>query len=140
MGDDAKAKTLYAEIHREYQASVQERPGDWDRHLTLGFAAAGLGLKDEAIREGRRATELLPISRDAFAGPDIAVYLAQLYVRVGERDQAIASLQQLLAIPAGLYVSPALLRIDPVWDPLRKDPRFLKLIDDGEAARAKIKP
>ena len=130
MGNAAKAKTLYAEIHQEYQAAVQERPGDWDRHMALGFAAAGLGIKDEAIREGRRATELLPISRDAFAGPEIAVYLAQLYARVGEDDQAIGLLQQLLAIPAGLFISPALLRLDPVWDPLRKDPRFQKLLEE----------
>jgi tetratricopeptide (TPR) repeat protein len=134
MGDSAKAKALYVAIHQEYQAAIQERPGDWDRHLALGLAAAGLGLKDEAISEGRRATELLPVSRDAFAGPEFVSYLAEIYVRVGENDQAIALLQQLMAIPAGLVMSPAMLRLDPVWDPLRGDARFQKLANEGEPA------
>ena len=134
MGDAAKAKALYADIRAEYQVAVRERPGDWDRHMALGLAAAGLGEKDEAIGEGRRATELLPISRDAFAGPEFVLYLAEIYVRVGEHDQAIALLQQLMAIPAGLALSPALLRLDPVWDPLRGDARFQKLANEGEPA------
>ncbi len=134
MGDSAKAKALYTDVYRDYQAAVRERPGDWDRHMNLGLAAAGLGLKKEAIAEGRRAVELLPITRDAFAGPEYLGYLAQIYVKVGEDDQAIAILQQLISIPTGLSMSPALLKLDPVWDPLRKDPRFQKLIADGEAA------
>jgi len=136
MGEAVKAKALYTDIHREYQDAVQERPDDWDRHVALGLAAAGLGLKQEAISEGRRAEDLLPISRDAFAGPEFVVQLAEIYVRVGENDQAIALLQQVLAIPAGLAISPALLRLDPVWDPLRNDPRFQKLANDTDAAVA----
>ncbi|HEV2607227.1 MAG TPA: hypothetical protein VGT79_04510, partial [Xanthomonadaceae bacterium] len=54
MGESAKAKALYADIHRDYQAAVRERPDDWDRHMAVGLAAAGLGLKQEAIAEGRR--------------------------------------------------------------------------------------
>ena len=132
MGDAPKAKALYSEIHQEYQVAVRERPGDWDRHLALGLAAAGLGLKDEAISEGRRATELLPISRDAFAGPEFVVRLAEIHAHFGDNDQAIALLQQLMAIPAGLAISPALLNLDPVWDPLRSDPRFDALLNQGE--------
>jgi TolB-like protein/Flp pilus assembly protein TadD len=131
-GDKVKATPLYTDVHAEYQTAVRERPGDWDRHMALGLAAAGLGLKDEAIAEGRRAVELLPITRDAFAGPEYLGYLAQLYVSVGENDQAIALLQQVMSIPAGLSMSAALLRLDPTWDPLRNDPRFQKLIADGE--------
>jgi serine/threonine-protein kinase len=124
MGNAEKAKALYADIHTEYQAAVRERPGDWDRHMALGLAAAGLGLKQEAVAEGRRAVEMLPVTRDAFAGPEYLVYLAQLYVSVGENDQAIALLQQAMSIPAGLSISAAMLQLDPTWDPLRKDPRF----------------
>jgi serine/threonine-protein kinase len=132
-GDPAKASALYADLHTQQQAAVRERPNDWDRHMALAFAAAGLGAKDEAIAEGRRATELLPVSRDAFAGPEMQSHLAKLYVRVGENDQAIAVLQQLMAWPAGLFVSPAMLRLDPVWDPLRGDPRFQTLLKEPEA-------
>ena len=139
MGDSAKAKALYTEVYRDYQAAVRERPADWDRHMALALAAAGLGLNDEAITEGRRAVELLPISRDAFAGPEYLAYLAQIYVSVGENDQAVAILKQLMSIPAGLSMSAALLKLDPVWDPLRKDPRFQALLveahpGDGQAA------
>jgi TolB-like protein/Tfp pilus assembly protein PilF len=136
MGDNAKASALYKAVYDEYQAGVRERPGDWDRHLTLGFAAAGLGLKEEAISEGRRAAEMLPISRDAFAGPEYVAGLAKIYVSVGENDQAIQLLQQLMTIPAGIVVSPGLLRLDPVWDPLRTDPRFDKLSRDEGATDA----
>ena len=127
MGNAEKAKSLYADIHTEYQAAVRDRPGDWDRHMALGLAAAGLGLKEEAVAEGRRTVEMLPITRDAFAGPEYLVYLAQLYISVGENDQAIEQLEHLMRIPAGLSMSAALLRVDPMWDPLRKDPRFEKL-------------
>jgi TolB-like protein/Flp pilus assembly protein TadD len=134
MGNAEKAKALYADVHAEYQAAVRERPGDWDRHMALGLAAAGLGLKEEAIAEGRRAVEMLPITRDAFAGPEYLVYLAQLYVSVGENTQAIDLLQQLMSIPAGLCMSPAMLKLDPTWDPLRADPRFDALVKQAESA------
>ncbi len=132
MGNAEKAKALYTDIHAEYQAAVRERSGDWDRHLALGLAAAGLGLKEEAITEGRRAVEMLPITRDAFAGPEYLAYLAQLHVSVGENAQAIDLLQQLMSIPAGLSMSPAMLRLDPTWDPLRKDPRFDALVKHAD--------
>jgi len=140
MGNSDKARALYADIHAEYQAAVRDRPGDWDRHMTLGLAAAGLGLKDEAIAEGRRAVELLPITRDAFAGPEYQVYLAQLYVSVGETAQAIDVLQQVMSIPAGLSMSSALLRLDPTWDPLRTDARFKKLLEQDAATPATSLP
>jgi serine/threonine-protein kinase len=124
---------LYSDVRTEYQAAVRERPGDWDRHLAVGLAAAGLGLKDEAIAETRRATELLPLSRDAFAAPEYLGYLAQVHVMFGENDEAIALLQQIMSISAGLSMSSALLKLDPVWDPLRKDARFQALLERGES-------
>jgi TolB-like protein/Tfp pilus assembly protein PilF len=140
-GDNAKAQPLYTELRAQMQAALLQRPDDADLHLALGFAAAGLGLKDEAIREGRKAVSLMPMNRDAFSAPSYVAYLAQLYVRVGENGEAIETLQQVLAMPSsGGAISPALLKLDPVWDPLRKDPRFQKLIVDGEAAQAQTKP
>jgi TolB-like protein/serine/threonine protein kinase/Tfp pilus assembly protein PilF len=126
-GDKAKAQPLYTTVRDQTQASLQQRPDDADLHMTLAFADAGLGLKDEALDEGRKAASLMPPSRDAVSGPARLAWLAQLAVRLGENDQALDLLQQLMAIPAGLAVSPALLKLDPVWDPLRKDPRFKKL-------------
>jgi hypothetical protein len=85
----------------------------------------------------------MPVSRDAYSGPSYLGYLAQLFVRVGENDQALDTLRQLLAMPSsGVAISPALLKLDPVWDPLRNDPRFEKLIADGEPvqARDQVKP
>ena len=113
------------------QAALQQRPDDPDLHLALGFAAAGLGLKDEAIREGRKATALMPVSRDVLSGPGYLAFLAQLYVRLDENDQAIDTLREVLAMPSGgAAISPALLKLDPVWDPLRKGARFQKLCEE----------
>jgi TolB-like protein/Tfp pilus assembly protein PilF len=140
-GDIAKARSIYSELRVRMQAAVRQHPDDPNLHLTLGLAAAGMGLKDEAILEGRKATTLMPFSRDAVTAPGYLGWLAQLYVRVGENGQAIEVLRQVLAMhSSGAVVSPALLKLDPIWDPLRKDPRFLKLIADGEAAQAKINP
>ncbi|HEV2606394.1 MAG TPA: tetratricopeptide repeat protein [Xanthomonadaceae bacterium] len=140
-GDTARARSIYGELRDRMQSEIVHHPNDPDLHMALAFAAAGLGLKDEAIAEGRKATTLLPVSRDEFAGPAYLGWLAQLYVRVGENDQAIDLLRQLMAIrSAGGVVSPALLKLDPIWDSLRKDPRFLKLIADAEAAQAKSNP
>ena len=126
-GDAEKAAALYRELYEQALTDVHDRPGDWDRHLALGFAAAGLGMKDEARREAHRATELLPVERDAFAGPEVLSYAARIDARTGDHDAAIALLQRLMSIPAGLWISPAQLRLDPVWDPLRNDPRFVAL-------------
>jgi TolB-like protein/tetratricopeptide (TPR) repeat protein len=134
-GDKDKANALYTELRQEIQATLQSRPDDPDLHLALGFAAAGLGLREEAIREGRRCVELVPPSRDRLSGPGYGAWFAKLLVRAGERDQAIEILRKLMADPyGGGAVSPALLGLDPVWDPLRSDPRFVKLLTDGEAA------
>jgi len=132
IGKADQAKALYADVRTECQAALHDRPGDWDHHMALGLAAAGLGLKDEAIAEGRRAVEILPVTRDAFAGPEYLVYLAQLYVSVGETGQAIDVLQQVMSIPAGLSLSSAILRLDPTWDPVRTDPRFQALLQHGD--------
>jgi TolB-like protein len=136
MGEKAKARDAYTSVRDDYRHKVDARPGDWDAHATLGLASAGLGIKDEAIAEGRRAAELLPLSRDAFAGTEYLQHLAHIYAVVGEKDQAIAELKKLLAVPAGLSLSLAMLRVDPTWDSLRDDPRFKALLKDEAHAEA----
>src|SRR5439155_11345026 len=96
-----------------------------------GVVYAGIGRKEDAIREGKRAVELLPESKDAFDGPQVTAALAQIYAWTGENDQALQLLDHLLNTPAGTTL--AMLKIDPAWDPLRKDPRFQALIEKYSA-------
>jgi serine/threonine-protein kinase len=105
---------------------VQERPDDDRLHAALGRAYAGLGRKTEAIEEGRRATELIPLSRDAMQGSHRLINLAAIYSMVGEVDAAIDVLQELLSIPSWMTVHR--LRLGPTWDPLREHPRFQELL------------
>ncbi len=127
-GDSAKAKPLFEEVRAQLQAALQSSPESPDLHIALGFADAGLGMKEEAIAEGKKAVALMPTSLDAFTGPVYFGKLAQIYVRVGANDEAIGILQQLFGMPAGHVVTPALLKLDPVWDPLREDSRFKDLL------------
>jgi tetratricopeptide (TPR) repeat protein len=106
---------------------LREAPNDPARHAQHGLILAALDRKQEAIAEGKRAVELLPESQDAFTGPRIAVSLAQIYAMTGESDEAFRLINHLLETPNGLTIP--LLKLDPAWDPLRKDPRFQALID-----------
>jgi TolB-like protein/Tfp pilus assembly protein PilF/predicted Ser/Thr protein kinase len=106
---------------------VREAPDDSGRHAQLGTVLAGLSRKEDAINEGRKTVELLPESKDAVDGPDATAVLAEIYARVGEPDEAFRLLDHLLQIPNGKTVPE--LTLDPVWDPLRNDPRFQALID-----------
>jgi len=86
-----------------------------------------LGQKEAALESGLRATENLPASRDVIVGGSYLTQLAMAEAQVGEKESALNHIEQLLAIPAGHALSRASLRVDPVWDPLRNDPRFQKL-------------
>ena len=135
LGEDAKAKPIYAQLRGEMGDAIRDRPDDPDWHMILGFAAAGLGDKDEAIAEGKKSVALIPIARDAYSAPGYAVKLAQLYVRVGANDEAIGVIRELLGVPAGIVMSSAYLKLDPVWEPLRVDARFEELIKPEDARK-----
>ncbi|UCF18922.1 MAG: hypothetical protein JSU87_13465 [Gemmatimonadota bacterium] len=101
-------------------------PGESRLHAQLGLAYAGLGRKDDAVREGRRAVELLPISEDAYAGAALVDNLAHIYVMVGEYEAAVDQLEVLLNADAPVTVP--WLNADPTWDPLRDRPSFQALL------------
>jgi len=127
QGDKGKAEAALERARPFAEQSLRESPDDPARHVQLGFILAGLGLKEGAIAEGRRAVELNPESKDAFEGPQLTVSLAQIYAQTGENNQATQLLEHSIHTPNGITVP--ILKLDPIWDPLRKDPRFQALID-----------
>ena len=126
-GDRARAATYADSARIAFEEQSRAAPDDPQRHVLLGLALAYLGRKADALREGRRAVELSPISRDANTGPYIQHQLARIYLLVGEPEQALDQLEPLLRVP--YYLSPGMLRIDPTFDPLRNNPRFRKLVE-----------
>ena len=110
------------------EKALAEGPEDSRYHASLGLAYAYLGRKEEAVREGRRAVELYPMSRNAFEAPRGYWNLAAICTVAGEYEEAVRQLEYLMSIPCGNVYSPALLRIDPQWDPLRAHPGFQALL------------
>ncbi len=129
---DARARKEYEEARPWLEAEVAKDrrgpdPGRANQRTVLARAYAGLGRKEDALREARRAVESLPISKDAYTGCYVETYRALVEARVGETDAAIEHIRHLLSIPC--LLSPGLLRIDPRWAPLRDDPRFRQLAE-----------
>jgi TolB-like protein/Tfp pilus assembly protein PilF len=131
LNDKAKVRESMERARVFVEQQLRENPNDAGHHAQLGTIFAALGRKEDAILEGKRATELLPESKDAFDGPGMTIQLAQIYAWTGEFDQALQLIEHSLTTPAG--ITAALLKLDPVWDPLRKDPRFQALIDKYSA-------
>jgi len=127
QGDKETAQTEFAQALVVSEKLLNEAPQDPARHAQHGLILAALGRKEEAIAEGKRAVELLPESQDAFDGPQATATLAKIYAWTGEFDEAFRLLDHLVKIPNGVAVP--ILKLDPEWDPLRKDPRFQALIE-----------
>ena len=132
-GDKPRAQIEFEKAHVVSEQLLLDAPEDAARHAQHGLILAALGRKEEAIAEGKRAVELLPESRDAFDGPGCTTALAQIYAWTGETDEAVRLLDHLLAVPNGLTIP--MLKLEPAWDPLRKDPRFQALIDKYSTKR-----
>ena len=126
-GNKERAQSSFEQARTAAEKVVLEAPQDPARHGQLGLILAFLGRKQEAITQGKRTVELLPESQDAFDGPQGTAALAQIYAWTGEHDEAFRLLDHLLVVPSGLTVP--WVKLDPTWDPLRKDPRFQALID-----------
>jgi TolB-like protein/Flp pilus assembly protein TadD len=133
QGDNGLARIEFEQARVVSEKLLSEAPDDPARHAQHGLILAALGRKQEAIAEGKRAVELLPESQDAFDGPGCTSALAQIYAWTGEADEAFRLLDHLLSVPNGVPVP--MLKLDPAWDPLRKDPRFQALIDKYSTGR-----
>ncbi|HMH45672.1 MAG TPA: tetratricopeptide repeat protein [Pyrinomonadaceae bacterium] len=131
QGDKTKAQEKFQNARVVSEKLLREAPGDAARHAQHGLILAGLGQKQEAIAEGKRAVELLPESQDALDGPRCTSALAQIYAWTGEFDEAFRLLDHLFAVPNDLTIP--MFKLDPAWDPLRKDPRYQALINKYSA-------
>jgi TolB-like protein/Tfp pilus assembly protein PilF len=127
-GDVATAQGAFLAAHAELERTVSEQPGYAPALCVLGLIDAALGRKDEAIREGRHAIELLPITKDSIDGAELVKYMGVIYAWCGEKDLAIEQIEATLKIPSTL--SYGNLKLHPIWDPLRGDPRFEKIVTD----------
>jgi TolB-like protein/Flp pilus assembly protein TadD/predicted Ser/Thr protein kinase len=128
MGDSISMKSHADEARKILEDSLLRRPSEPKLHAALGYAYAYLGKKDLAVEHGRRATELMPVSKDAMAGPSYLEDLARVYSIIGAREEAVKILEYLQSIPCPFSV--AFIKIDPTWDPLRDNPRFKKLVGE----------
>ena len=125
-GDIDAAQHEFEKAERVVELDLAKWPDDAKTIMMLAFIYAVLGRQEDALREGRRAVGLLPISKDAFDGPILATNLAAIYAQVGERDLALEQLARLIEVPNG--PTPGTLRIEPEWDALRGDQRFDKIV------------
>jgi TolB-like protein/class 3 adenylate cyclase/Tfp pilus assembly protein PilF len=125
-GDKKAASAAFTNARAEGAKLVAEQPDYAEGFCVLGMADAALGHKEEAVREGRRAVELVPVSKDAIRGPLLIQYLAVIYAWTGEKDLALEQLSVAARIPS--HLSYGHLRLYPYWDPLRGDPRFEKIV------------
>jgi tetratricopeptide (TPR) repeat protein len=125
-GDKVAAHGAFTNMRAEAAKMVAEQPNYAAALCVLGMADAALGNKEDAIRESRRAVELLPVSKDAIVGARLVQYLALVYAWTGEKDLALEQLSVAARLPGRL--SYGYLRLHPYWNPLRGDPRFEKIV------------
>jgi len=124
--DDETARAAFTVARVEQEKAVKAQPNYGPPLCVLGLIDAGLGRKEEALREGRRAVELLPVRKDAINGPLMVAYLAMIAAWVGENDLACEQLA--IAVRSPSTLSYGQLKLLPFWDPLRKDPCFEKIV------------
>jgi TolB-like protein/tRNA A-37 threonylcarbamoyl transferase component Bud32 len=126
-GDELAARTAFIRAREELAQTVRNQPNYPEALCALGVVDAVLGNKQDAIREGQLAVELIPVGKSAIEGPLLIEYLAVIYAWTGDKDRAIEQLNEAVKLP-GSVLSYGHLRLNPIWDPLRSDPRFDAII------------
>jgi serine/threonine protein kinase/tetratricopeptide (TPR) repeat protein len=126
-GDEPAARAAFASARRELEQIVRDQPDYAAALCAIGVVDAALGNKEDAIREGLRAIELIPVSKNAIDGARLIQYLAVIYAWTGDKNAAIERLNEAVKLP-GSHVSYGDLRLNPFWDLLRGDPRFEAII------------
>ena len=126
-GDEPAARAAFNSARKELKQTVRNQPDYAAALCALGVLDAALGNKQDAIREGLRAVELMPVSKSAIEGPMLIEYLAVIYGWTGDKDHAIERLAEATKLPGG-SLSYGDLRLNPLWDPLRGDPRFEAIV------------
>jgi TolB-like protein/Tfp pilus assembly protein PilF len=127
LHDDPGARVAFLKAKSIAEENLKRSPDSEDVHLGLAKVLAQLGEKESALQEAQRATELVPERKDAFSGPEIASGVAEVYAILGDDDRAIETLDGLLSRPSGVTAQGLI--VNPIWDPLRSDPRFQSLIE-----------
>jgi TolB-like protein/predicted Zn-dependent protease len=135
-GDKQKALAAFAAAREKMEATRGDKPKDVQYFADIAILDAGLGRKEEAIREAQRAVELMPITKDSLNGPSMVANLALVYAWTGERDHALEQLAKVATLPAELHYAATYgdLLLNPCWDDLRGDARFDKIVAAAKAA------
>jgi serine/threonine-protein kinase len=128
-GDRNHARAYADSARMGFEEALRGTPDDGQARVLLGVALSYMGRTREAIAEGERGLALRPMSQDAYGGAYNQLQLARIYILAGEPEKALDQLEPLLQVP--YYLSPGWLRIDPTFDPLRRHPRFLRLVGAG---------
>jgi tetratricopeptide (TPR) repeat protein len=125
LNGDLRLARAYADSARvAFDGQLRERRGDVDARMYRAVALAYVGRHAEAMRDGEQAVAAL--AQDAYTGAYFQLLLARIYILAGEHEKALERLEPLLKMP--FFLTPAWLRIDPTFDPVRKEPRFLELV------------